>query len=256
MRELADLQQTFMAGVLGTVPDRLADLVVGDGLDPAVRLRIYRNSVRSVLGNALRLTYPAVDRLVGTAFFDHIADRFIGIDPPQSPCLDDYGSGFAAFLAEQPEIEGLAWLPDVARFEWALGVAAHAPDQPALDVAVLHELPSDLHHRLCFQAHASVTLLRLAHPADRIADAVLADDDAAMAAVDPASGPVALVVHRGSAGVTAERVGADEAAFLRRLFAGVPLGSVLAEPVADAAALLAGQLNAGRITAFRLAALD
>ena len=250
MPTLRDIQSGIAHGILLGETANIDDHIVGDGIPAADRLGIYRNTARTVLTEALRLTFPVVDRLVGTDFFDMAAARFIRGYPPGSACLDDYGAKFADFLASLKEASKLRYLPDVARFEWALDVAAHAPDLPTLDLLSLAGLNTEQQASVRFKSHPSTTLLLLDFPADQIADAVLAGDESAMASVDLGSGPVALIVHRGSGGVTAERIELRFLGFLRRLFAGDELSALLAENVPDAADILAQQFAHGRITGF------
>src|SRR5208282_6843581 len=96
MPALLELQQMLRAQLLG-------DAVLADDAAPAngpeaLRLAIYRNNCLSTLVNALRLSYPAVQRLVGAEFFEGGAREFIRREPPVGACLNDYGAGFAAFL--------------------------------------------------------------------------------------------------------------------------------------------------------------
>lgn len=251
MPALHELQQAFAANLLTGTEGPLADFIVGDGIAAADRLRIYRNTNRSVLTEALRLAYPAVDRLVGREFFDMAAARFIPEHPPRSGYLDAYGAAFPEFLAALPSAAGLAYLPDVARFEWALNEAANASDEAPLDILALAAVEQERHPSIRFEAHPSVRLLLLRHPADEIADAVLSGDERAMAAIDLAAGPIRVVVHRGPNGVEAERIDEEMSRFLGRLFAGEPLGMVLDGTELDAAALLAEQFAKGRIIGFQ-----
>jgi hypothetical protein len=126
-------------------------------------------------------------------------------------------------------------------------VAAHAPDVAPFDPRWLAALTPDQQDALRFVPHPSVTVLSPRYPADAIADAVLSGDAAAMASVDPTSGPVVVVTHRGPEGVASERATPDQADFLRGLFGGETLGSLLARNVADAAALLGRQFALGRV---------
>src|SRR5438093_9414260 len=173
MPGLLELQQLFARSMLREDEPLIQAHIVEDGFSAAERLRIYRNTFRSVLVASLRMSYPAVDRLVGRDFFDEAAREFAIAHAPRSGCLDDFGERFADFLAALPAASALAYLPHVARFEWALSVAAHAPDAPVLKADALAAVDAAAHGRLCFAAHPSVTLLDLAYPADEIADAVL-----------------------------------------------------------------------------------
>ena len=251
MPTLHEVQQAFAASLRGGADGVLAEWVVAEGFSVAERIGIYLNSCRSVLAEVLRMTYPAVDRLVGRDFFDIAAERFCAGRPPGSGYLNEYGSAFADFLGALPEVAaGLRYLPDVARFEWALNCAANAEDAPFLNAVSLAGVDPERHDRLRFAPHPSVRLLDLEYPADAIADAVLAHDDAAIAAIDPASGPVRLVVNRGPNGVDARRQTPEAHDFARRLFAGEPLGEIVERAGPDSARLLADHFANGRLSGF------
>ena len=250
MPALRELEQAFGAFMLSENDDAVCSHIVEDGFSAAERFRIYRNTCRSVLVGTLRMTYPAVDRLVGRDFFDMAAGRYIGAHPPRSGYLNAYGGAFADFLAALDPASALPYLADVARFEWALGVAANAVDAPILDAGALAAVDPECHARLRFEPHPSVRFLALGYPADQIADAVLSGDDAAIAQVDLSSGPVRLLVYRGPRGVEAQRLERDAYDFVSRLCAGEALASVLKTAPPEAPALLAEALTKGHLTAF------
>jgi len=251
MPALRELQRAFGASLLFADDSAIAPHVVEDGFSAAERLRIYRNTCRSVLTEALRMSYPAVDRLVGHDFFDMAAGQFIAEYAPRSGYLNEYGAELADFLSALPSATALRYLPDVARFEWALSMAANAEDAPMLDIAALTGIDAGQHAALRFQPHPSVRLLDLAYPADTIADAVLSGDDKAMAAVDLSNGPVWLIVNRGPAGVGAQHLTPTAYGFVRRLCAGDALGEILEMAGPEAATLLAEQFTHGRLTGLR-----
>src|SRR5437764_1308270 len=97
-------------------------------------------------------------------------------------------------------------------------------------------------YRNTFRSTLTATL-RMTYPADHIADAVLAGDDAAIAQVNLASGPVHLVVHRGMHGVEAQRLAPESYRFVARLCSGEALGRLLDDAPENAPALLAEQLT-------------
>jgi hypothetical protein len=80
---LRELQEALRAGIIRREDNAAAMYVVGDGLAPHERLDIYRNTFASTLTNALRLSYPAVRRLVGPEFFDGAAQNFIQHRPTE-----------------------------------------------------------------------------------------------------------------------------------------------------------------------------
>ncbi len=250
MPTLLELQHGFAAAMLSDPDSSLCEAIVDRGFTPAERLRIYRNTFRSTLIEALRITYPAVDKLVGRDFFDAAADAFVRTETPCSAYLNDYGGVFAVFLESFAPAGALSYLPDVARFEWALSVAANAPDASVLAPGALQAVDPRDHSVLRFQRHPSVTVLAISHAADRIADAVLGGDEIAMAQIDLGPAPVHIVVHRGDDGVQAERLDPDACDFVSRLFAGVALGQLLEGASDQAPHWLADQLIKGRLQAF------
>src|SRR5260370_10155485 len=119
------------------------------------------------------MTYPAVDRLLGRDFFELAAERFCAAHPPGSGYLDEYGGEFADFLAGLPEATAaLRYLPDLARFEWALSCAANADDSPGLDLPTVAAIDPEQHNQLRVEPYPSVRLLELHYPARSLADSV------------------------------------------------------------------------------------
>jgi hypothetical protein len=271
MPALLELQRAWSAQLLGDAASSgdapsLVDLrspvdlpSLGDALlagnDSAALLAIYRNNCRGTLVNALRLSYPAVQRLVGTEFFEAAAREFIARRAPASAYLNDYGADFPRFLRGFPPAAGLAYLGDVAQLEWAVNRALHAPDLPGLDLARLAGLSESDLSRVRFGAHPGLSLLRLEFPADAIWRAVLDQNDAAMAAIDLAAGPVHLLIEREAAGVLVRRMQGAAWHFTAQLCAGKPLYAVLeGRPEGELNAWLAEHLSSGRFIEFHSAA--
>jgi hypothetical protein len=247
---LRDIQHSFRDSIFSGQNDDFADVIIGDDISAADRLCIYRNTARSVLTEGLRLSYPVIDRLVGRDFFDMAATGFLQAHPPASGYLNAYGENFPAFLEAMQETAGLAYLGDVGRYEWALGLASDAPDVATIDLLTLAAVDPDLHDTITFVPHPSVSLLRLGYPADTIADAVMAGDDDVMTRIDLASGPIFLVVHRDAEGVQSERLERKTYAFLRALFDGQPLAALMGQDDINAAQCLSDQFTNARLAGF------
>jgi hypothetical protein len=230
------------------------------GDDGALRLAIYRNTAFGTLVNALRLSFPAIERLVGADFFAAAAREFIRRNPPASAYLNDYGADFPGFLAAYAPAAALAYLGDVAQLEWAVNRALHASDAACLDLGRLAALDQSALSQLSFSAHPALSLLRLELPADAIWRAVLEQNDAAMAAIDLAEGPVHLLIERNAAGVQVRRLSAAAWDFAAGISSGRPLYAVFADGSdAEVDAWLAEHLALGRFIDFScgtLAATD
>src|SRR5262249_54703619 len=133
---LHELQLAFAESLRSGDP-RVARYIADREFSAEELLQVYGNSWRSTLIEVLRMTYPAIDRLVGAGFFAIAADAFITVEPPRSSYLNAYGGGFADFLAGFSTAQAYPYLADVARFEWALSWAANAEDMRPLDFSTL-----------------------------------------------------------------------------------------------------------------------
>jgi len=255
---LLELQRAMRASLVdrndGSAAGMLADNV------PVERLNVYRNTFFTGVTKALRLSFPAVHRLVGNDFFAGAAAVFIAKEPPREACLDGYGADFPRFLSGFAPAASLGYLADVARLEWAVNCAIHASDVQSLDLARLEALAPEDQARVSFVPHPSIGVLRTDYPVDVIWRGVLAGDDAALAAVDLESGPVFLLVERCATGVEVSRLDAAAWCFAHALCDGRPLVDVFDECSRDRAEAqdrpeiwLAEHLAAGRFIDFRLA---
>src|SRR3984957_8919252 len=175
MPALLELQRTLREQLFGlatggdaTDSDAASVRTLLAGDDGALRLAIYRNTGLGTLVNALRLSFPAVQRLVGADFFEAAAREFIHVQPPRSAYLNDYGADFPGFLAGYPPAAAVVYLGDVAQLEWAVNRALHASDAAGLDLARLAALEQSALSQLSFTAHPALSLLRLEFPADAI----------------------------------------------------------------------------------------
>src|SRR5215813_6044551 len=249
MLTLLELQRDMRAALIGRDVGPIAKSLV-DGLGPDC-LDIYRNTILSGLTKVLRLAFPAVERLVGSEFFESAADAFIAGHLPRAAYLNQYGDEFPYFLSHYAPAATLSYLADVASLEWAINCALHAPDEAPLELSQLAALTPDDQCRVSFRAHPSVGLVRSDFPVDDIWRAVLSGDNRAMAALDLAAGPVFLLVERGEAGLEITRMEKSAWGFLGALCRGEPLlRAVNAAPGLDTVNVLADQFARGRFVAF------
>jgi len=168
MPTLHEIQDLFREALLDDPEPKLVDLVERDGLDPRARLAIYRHHVFITLTATLEAAFPVVCQLVDRRFFAYVADAFIRQHPPANPCLDEYGSAFPGFLGAFEACKGLPYLPDVARLERAIHLAAQAPEVAPLDPTLLGSVEPAEMARLRFTPRVGVAYLVSAWPVDRI----------------------------------------------------------------------------------------
>jgi hypothetical protein len=227
MPALRELQASISDSILGVDGTPATVHIAGDGREPDARLQIYRHHVFTTLTAALKATFPVVCRLVDARFFAYAADSYIRRYPPGGPCLVEYGATFPAFLAGFPPCRGHAYLPDVARLEWAINVAVHADDNSRLDAARLTEIPQDVIPRLVFRLDPSVSFVASPWPIDRIWQANQDDLDGG-GVVDLDGGGVHLEVKRVGGDVAMHAVSGPRYALRQALYEGLPLAQAAA----------------------------
>ena len=253
MSTLLDTQRAMLRALVFRDNEDAASQIVGDELSAAERLDVYRNTFLSSLTTALRISYPAVHRLVGEEFFEGAAQTFIEAHPPRGAYLNAYGADFGDFLAQFHPAASLTYLTDVARLEWAVNCAIHAEDATALNHEGLAAIANSPPDRLVLIPHPSVSLLRLDHAAEAIWRAVLAEDDHGLSKIDTVSDPEWLLIERTANGVEVLRINEDEWRFAGALCAGETLEKALDIVLdTDMVYILARHLAAGRFTGFRL----
>ncbi|HLM15997.1 MAG TPA: DNA-binding domain-containing protein [Reyranella sp.] len=238
---LRDLQRAFAAHLCGEDQQAL----VAEILPAAERLRIHRHHMLDSLAAALAATFPTVQAVVGAEFFRGLARAFIGRSLPTQPVLAEYGAGFPAFIAGHDAARDLPYLGDVARLDWALNLAFHAPPGGRLAAADLAALPADRLPSLRLSLAPGTVLVCSPYPLDRIWAA--SQPEAAADPVDLAAGGVRLLVLRRPDDAAFVSLSAAEAAFVAGLSEGLTLEEAAgrAEPDFDLSAGFARLLGLG-----------
>jgi hypothetical protein len=250
---LPELQRALRDSLMGLPAPALLESIETGVLSAEERLSIYRNTIAATLLKALRLNFPAVEKLVGAEFFAQCAAGYIERQPARSAYLNNYGAEFAAWLAADARAATLPYLADVARLEWAVSRALVAETPARPDLAELAGVAAAQHAQLRFIAHPSVTLLALERPADAIWQAVLAGDAGALATLDPTGPRVHLLIERLGADLSVRRLAVAEWEFAHALCGGMPLAAALAaNPELDLQGQLALHLAEGRLCAWHL----
>jgi hypothetical protein len=219
MSTLCDIQLTLAEALKTTNASKLDTLIRSNGLTSARRLQIYRNNIFHSFTEALRACYPVVERLVGKEFFDHAARRYIEYNPSRSGNLHNYGDRFPDFLMEYEPAQCLAYLPDIARLEWARQKAYHAADKKPLDVSSLQLVPQEKYGELYFQLHPSAQLLRSDYPILRIWE-VNQPNYSGSLAVDLTAGKSRLLILRRDFNIEMRQLSSGEFHLLHALAAG------------------------------------
>jgi hypothetical protein len=215
---LPDLQRAFAGAVLGEVTAPVSNWIVSDHFPSTRRLQVYRNNVVTSLSDALAAVYPVVQRLVAPGFFAYAAHEYLHQHPSRSGNLHDFGDHFPQFLQDFEPASALAYLPDVARLEWAWHRVFHASECPPLSLEKLAAVPAENYERLRFKLHPARQLLASRYPVLRIWEANQ-DDYHGDLAVDLDQEAQQLLILRRELEVTIQPVSAGEHALLATLAA-------------------------------------
>ncbi len=195
-------------------------------------LAAYQANAGTLAERALAAAFPTLQQLLGDESFAALARDFWRRHPPAAGDIGLWGAALPAFLAEAESLAEEAYLPDMARLEWALHRVQTAADAPAgpppgLELLATHD-PAAL--RLLLPARSVV--LASAWPVFSLwqAHQSTAPDrfDAVRVALAEGRGEQGLVTRSGWA-PRVRALGATEAAFTAALLAGQSLGQALQE---------------------------
>lgn len=189
------------------------------------RFNVYRNNFLITLRNALRATFPAVERLVGEAFFAALANAYAECHPPRSPIMTQYGDAVPEFLARFSALADHPYLPDVARIEYARVQAYHAADAVGfvLDCEAAATAALDRPARL----HPSACIVASTFPAHSIWQAQASRQDLVL---QDWTAETALIWRNAAVGtVEVMRIDAREHELLAHLAYGGGLAALLAD---------------------------
>ena len=168
---LRDLQAAFAAHVMGGDRADLVAAVVGDTIPAAARLASI--AIMSSRASAPRWPrpFPRCRRWSGADFFRGLARAFVGHALPLQPVLAEYGADFPAFIAGYEAARDLPYLADVARLDWALNLAFHAPLGDRLKAEDLSAVPVEHLPSMSIALAAGAVLVSSRYPLDRIWEA-------------------------------------------------------------------------------------
>jgi len=150
----------FRTPLLDPTQDRPEGLRGAAGAPADTRYDVYRNNVTHSLIGALHSAFPLVVKILGTQNFDQIAPAFVRAHPPSSPLMMHYGADFPQFLAAQPALSKMGYLPDCARLDLALRRSYHAADSAPFDLAAFQQITPDAMMQAQLPPAPSTVLLR------------------------------------------------------------------------------------------------
>ncbi len=124
------------------------------------RLEIHHQGYLERLSRLLRQAYPALEALIGAQDFVALSYAYACAHPSRAPNPRWFGGHLAEFLVVNGGWDEHPAVAEMARFEWALGLAADAADAPVLPAAAFDQAPPG---GTRLRPHPSLHLLALAY---------------------------------------------------------------------------------------------
>lgn len=241
-------QSDFIKAVFDAELDTPEGLCNPEGTPATKRFSVYRNNVAASLTEALEVTFPTVQKLVGEAFFKAMAGVFLRQHPPDSPLLMQYGTKMPDFLARFEPVIHLGYLPDVARIELALTQSYHGADVTAIEIEILQNIAPDALLLAKIQLAPSVHLIRSQWPAASLYHVNNNPD-----APDPAMQPEDALITRAEFDPIVTTLPSGAGAFIQALMQAKTMGQAVKIATIDSAGFDLGQilgllLSTGAIT--------
>jgi hypothetical protein len=227
MPTLRDLQRAFAAHLHGAA-DAPSDFAADTPLPASARLAVYRNNSRSFFESALRSTYPVIERRVGPDYFQQLSVLYRRAHPATRGDLHWVGQHFPAFLQAHLADSPYAWLAELAALEWAIAMAAVAPDSARVGLETLRGVAPERLSAVRFRLIPSLDTIDASVPVLTVWRAN--QSGAASVPVDLSIGRECVLVYRNVEDIVELRgVTPRELAFVRALRAERSLEQALEE---------------------------
>jgi hypothetical protein len=253
MPTLAEIQSSVRDAVIAQNSEAIAPLLVG-GEAGRKRLEIHRRHYEISLVNALVGKFPATGWLVGTPFVTEAARHYVHGQPPEAPCIAEYGEEFPQFLAECPGGDRVPYLKEFALLEWHVGHAAIAVNEPTVLPEDFAAIPADLLPDVKLAVQAGARYLQASWPVDDLMTLYLTDAEPDRLEFEPAS--VWLEVRGARGEFSFDRLAEAEFVFRKSLVERRSIGEAAerafqVNPAFDPGAALAAVIAGGLITGIK-----
>ncbi len=156
MTELANLQSLFQGHVVDGDPAAGPAFVGSESASAEERLGVYYEAYRLRLLEILRDDFKGLCALMSADAFESLGLRYIDAHPSHYPSVRQFGRHLAEFLAAGSDYAEQPYLAEMARFDWARGLAFDAADGDVLTLDELGALPSEDWPELTLRFHPTL----------------------------------------------------------------------------------------------------
>jgi len=224
---LRELQMEILAAIhVGTPsPVLQGSIVNGQGLDPKRCLEIHRQTWLGARMEVLKSAFPVCHQIVGPACFRRLSRDYALAIPSRHPNLHLFPENLAVWLEYwiegRPEFADYAYLPDLARYEWARYRIQETGDNETFDFTAFERLPKiqKINIRFCLSRAASLVSSRF--PVHELW--LLHTKFAAQGTLEARRLPEQLLVYKSEEGAAIEELSENAAGVYRLLAQGSSL---------------------------------
>lgn len=125
------------------------------------RIKIYQDNYRVSLCDALLSSHPLVTKLIGQPYMMGLLNDYVLSHPPHSGDISIYGEDLADYISQRSELSHLAFLGDLARYEYQLDqIGLKAAPAHSLDLSLLQQTPPEHYPQLIFELSPALTLFK------------------------------------------------------------------------------------------------
>jgi hypothetical protein len=219
---LAEIQSIVRQAVVAGETSGLDSLLAGGG-NARARFAIHCRNYEASLANALLEKFPASAWLAGTTFLSEAAILYARNNPPEAPCIAEYGGDFPRFLGECPGAERVPYLRPFAELEWCLGQVAIAVDEPSMLPEAFAPIPAELLPDLTLSLQSGVRYFEAEWPVDDLIKLYLSETAPEFLAFEPAALRLEIRGARGEFSLT--RLEHGEFIFRKSILNGKAIGA-------------------------------
>jgi len=167
---LREMQREILTAIRTGTPSPVLhrNIVNGRGLEPQRCLDIHRQTWLGARMEVLKSAFPVCQQIVGTGCFRQLCKDYALSCPSVNPNLHRFPENFAAWLEtwiiNRREFADYAYLPDLARFEWARYRVWESGDNETFDFALFARLTPAQQAGVSFRLSQAVSLISSRFP--------------------------------------------------------------------------------------------
>ena len=209
MSQLADRQAQFQAHLTRGTDGVTAHIIGDHKADSSTRLQVYFQAYRLRLIEVLQNDFEGLHSLLGDEGFSRMVQAYLEKHPSGHPSVRWFGQHLPVFLSSNPEYAQHPVLAEMARFEWAWGLAFDAADRPVPGIDAMAQIAPEDWGSLQVEVQPSVQQLALSYNVPAIFQAVT--NQSTPPPVERAARPVNWVLWRRDLIVCWRSLDTDEA---------------------------------------------